>query len=228
MQNNKSTLEQKRNFVLVCIVPLLILVIEIILVWYSSFEAGGLTSKNSLTVVDAYSTEKIIIPVKMINGIDVPSRQVFESKLSTAELCKLANDYDSSVNYKLYENGAYLYKTKDNKIIARATLYKTEEYCELNYIFENMYVEGIVFPKFLVTQCFDKQITFNNVQYEFYAIGDISITQMANWLSSTNNYNLQVIETENKIISTYKDTQTEIYFESKFIAVRMLANNTEN
>lgn len=141
----------------------------------------------------------------MKRGYSTPSCQTFNSSFSIEELCALAVEYDSNVKFtKINDNQAYLYKEKSGKIIARTALHKVSETEYLNYVLENMYVKGIVFPTHLTSSFYDQDIVLNGKTYNWYAVSFITIDELIDWLNNIGIYTLEVNKQRDTIICGQK------------------------
>lgn len=224
-------LDKKKGIILIiCSVIVLIVSIVIAVVIPLCVPAGGRVNQKEVFVEDAInSEERIVIPVKMKNGYSTPSHQAFNSTLSIEDLCRLASEHNKNVKYQIVGNNAYLYKEVDGKIVARATLHKSDYYEDLNYVLENMYVNGIVFPTHLTEKFTREKITVQGEEYHWYAVSFMTIDTLTQWLSSFGIYTLEVKEEKGTIICRHSDGTSEItnkiLFDGNLICIA-LSNST--
>lgn len=224
-------MENKRSNLKKLFIPILLLVIALTLIGLVIFfvvtPIGSNHNAKEIRVYDETIpyNESIVLPVKMKNGTWTPTHQSFHSDLSLTQLCELAKNYDNNVSYEIYDDKAYLYKTKNSNIVARVMLTKNNyKSGDLNYTMQNLYAEGIVFPLHLTKKFFDEPIVFNDITYSWYAIAFITPTDMVKWLSDLNLYSVELNSQNDTIccISKNSSSKTYIYFNGNIVAVKTI------
>ena len=229
INGHAKPMSKKKKIVIITATACVLLVVILgFIIFGLTYQPCGFVDKKVICVSDStiFNGDTITIPVKMKQGIDTPSHQVFYSEKSILELCELAKNYNSNLNYEIHNNKAYLYKVKSDKVIARAVLSNHDAiHGKLNYTLQHLYVEGIVFPIHLTTKFFNEEITFNNTTYRWYAISFMTIDELANWLDSTGLYELEINTQKDIVIVTdiEKDShKAQIYFNGNIIAVKAI------
>lgn len=225
--NIKKQLSKNTKIILISAVATIMVAVIVVLLVFCLTPVGT-NNRSKINVVDALQTDNsITIPVKMKNGYYSPTSQTFSSKLSTAELCKLASEYDSSVKYELNGDKAYLYKTNGDKITARIALFKHQSIGKnLNYTANNMDIEGVIFPMHLTEKQVNEKIKLNGIEYNWYAVSFMTIDTLTDWLNKIGIYSVEINAQNDTLVCSRKvgdkQIKTQIHFNGNIVAVKSL------